>query len=165
MNFENALTVRQVARANPAFTEASLRWLLFNSATNGLDKDGVIIRLGKRVLIDRDKFGLWLIGRRVAAEPQKEHTKETRPRIDRESEQQPLIQIGVYVLWDGIDVVYVGHSNHVMQRILQHAKRGLVFDTWSLIKCWPEDMLNLERQLIQKYQPPLNISGKKKDTQ
>jgi hypothetical protein len=60
MKFENVLTIRQIANANPAFSEASMRWLVFNAATNGLQEAGVIIRLGRRVLIDTEKFGLWL---------------------------------------------------------------------------------------------------------
>ena len=58
MTLENLLTVKQVAEASPAFSEASLRWLIFNSKENGFDS--VIIRIGGRVLIDVSKIPAWV---------------------------------------------------------------------------------------------------------
>ena len=58
-------TVRQLAeelRATGAFSEPSLRWLIFNSQTNGLDE--ALIRVGRRVFIDRQAFSNWLAKRR-----------------------------------------------------------------------------------------------------
>jgi hypothetical protein len=51
-------TIRQLAQENPAFTEASLRWLVFNAQQNGLD--AAIVRVGRRVLIDVRKLDAWL---------------------------------------------------------------------------------------------------------
>lgn len=56
----NLYSVKQFAQENPAFSESSLRWMLFNSGTNGLLKSGAIIRNGRRILIDSDKFFAWL---------------------------------------------------------------------------------------------------------
>jgi hypothetical protein len=53
-------TVRQFAENNPAFSEASLRWQIFNADKNGLEKSGVILRNGRRILIDGDKYFSWL---------------------------------------------------------------------------------------------------------
>ncbi|PLX76124.1 MAG: hypothetical protein C0607_06055 [Azoarcus sp.] len=64
-------TVRQVAQAYPAFTEAALRDLIFKAADrfnsrgdripgNGLAEAGAIIRIGRKVLIDFDAFESWL---------------------------------------------------------------------------------------------------------
>ena len=53
-------SVKQFAQENPAFSESSLRWMLFNSDANGLLKSGAIIRNGRRILIDSDKFFAWL---------------------------------------------------------------------------------------------------------
>ncbi len=64
MNFDNLKTVKQLADANPAFTEASLRWLIYRAEDNGLDE--VIVRVGRRVLFDMDKFEEWLENRRQA---------------------------------------------------------------------------------------------------
>ena len=58
MSFKNLRTVRQIAEANPAFSEASLRWLIFNAKKNGLNR--AIIRVGRRVLIDETLFDEWL---------------------------------------------------------------------------------------------------------
>jgi len=60
-------TVKQFAFENPAFSEASLRWLLFKSDENGLAKSGAILRNGRRVLIDAEKFFQWLASRQQSA--------------------------------------------------------------------------------------------------
>ena len=52
-------TVQQVADNNPAFTVSSLRWLLFNRSTNGMD--ACTVKIGKRVLIDPTGFENWQI--------------------------------------------------------------------------------------------------------
>lgn len=57
---KNVLTVSQFARKHEAFSESGLRWLLFRSADNGLDRSGAILRVGRRVLIDEDLFFEWL---------------------------------------------------------------------------------------------------------
>lgn len=56
-------TVRQFAEANPAFSEASLRWQIFNARENGLQRAGALLRNGRRILIDADKFYQWLESR------------------------------------------------------------------------------------------------------
>lgn len=60
MAIRNLLTVKQFADANPAFTEAGLRWQIFNEGTNGLAKSGAILRRGRRVYIDTDRYFEWL---------------------------------------------------------------------------------------------------------
>jgi len=56
-------TVRQFAESQPAFSEASIRWMVFNCKTNGLDNSGAILRNGRRILIDSEKFSSWLQSR------------------------------------------------------------------------------------------------------
>ena len=56
--FEKLRTVSQLADLNPAFTEPSLRWLIFNARSNGLDQ--AITRIGRRVYVDLDKFDRWI---------------------------------------------------------------------------------------------------------
>jgi hypothetical protein len=51
-------TVKQLAQANPAFTQASLRWLLFNREINGLQR--VVVKVGRRLLIDEEEFFAWI---------------------------------------------------------------------------------------------------------
>jgi hypothetical protein len=58
------LTVSQFASKHPAFSEASLRWIIFNAKerrgsqgavlSNGFET--AIIRLGRKVLIDEQRF-------------------------------------------------------------------------------------------------------------
>jgi hypothetical protein len=51
-------TVRQFCQEHPAFTPGGMRWLLFHRQTNGLEK--AIVKCGRRVLIDAEKFFDWL---------------------------------------------------------------------------------------------------------
>ncbi len=52
-------TVKKIpAHYNGAFTEASIRWLIFNEQTNGFSK--CIRRLGRKVLVDLDAFEQWI---------------------------------------------------------------------------------------------------------
>ena len=70
-----------------------------------------------------------------------------------------LRQAGVYFLWKDRKVVYVGHSNNVLQRVMQHAEKKRDFNAWSVQSCAPEDMLRIERELIEKHKPALNVNG------
>lgn len=47
-------TVKQTAEAYPAYSESSLRWLIFNAHNNGMEE--CLIRDGRRVRIDLDQF-------------------------------------------------------------------------------------------------------------
>lgn len=55
----NLQTVTAVAASSP-FTEAQLRWWIFTSATNGLGTANAIVRVGRRVYIDLDRFDAWI---------------------------------------------------------------------------------------------------------
>jgi hypothetical protein len=59
-------TVSAFAESGP-FTEAQLRWWIFNEANNGMQDLGVTIRIGRRVYIDVDAFGRWVDSQQVAA--------------------------------------------------------------------------------------------------
>ena len=41
-----------------AFTESSIRWLIFNEKTNGFSC--CVKRIGRKVLIDLDQFEAWI---------------------------------------------------------------------------------------------------------
>lgn len=62
MNYRKLKTVKQLAHENPAFTEASLRWLIYRAEENGIDE--VLVRVGRRVLFDMERFEEWLEKRR-----------------------------------------------------------------------------------------------------
>ena len=53
-------TVQQFVSENPAFTPGGLRWLIFNAKANGLDASGALIRIGRRIYIDPEKFFSWV---------------------------------------------------------------------------------------------------------
>jgi hypothetical protein len=53
-------TVKQFSDRHPAFPIGGLRHRIFHEETNGLKKSGAIIRNGRRVLINEEKFFAWL---------------------------------------------------------------------------------------------------------
>ena len=63
-------TVRQMSERHPGFNEGGLRSLIFQSKPrktsrgtiqgNGMAAGGVLVRLGRKVLIDEVKFFQWL---------------------------------------------------------------------------------------------------------
>jgi hypothetical protein len=70
------LSVKQLSELLPAFTENSLRFHIFNAEPrinsqgdtvpgNGLAS--AIIRIGRKVLVDRDKFFEWIENQRSAS--------------------------------------------------------------------------------------------------
>jgi hypothetical protein len=69
-------------------------------------------------------------------------------------------QPGVYFLWKGDTVVYVGQSKNVTERILQHIHdRTKSFDGISFIPCGPSALLNKERFFIRALLPIHNRCG------
>ena len=60
-------SIKELASPNSPFSEASLRWMVFQAEQNGLG--GAIVRVGRRVLIDVDAFDEWLAsGRSISDE-------------------------------------------------------------------------------------------------
>lgn len=55
-------TIKQFSVSHPAFTEGGLRHLIFHQKTNGLGASGAIVRIGRRVLINEQKFFRWIEG-------------------------------------------------------------------------------------------------------
>ena len=60
MQIPTMLTVKQFAKKHPAFPIGGLRHSIFNADTNGLNKAGAIVRKGRRVLINEEKFFVWV---------------------------------------------------------------------------------------------------------
>ncbi|MDD2898401.1 MAG: hypothetical protein PHI31_06775 [Desulfuromonadaceae bacterium] len=58
------LTVKQTSQKFPAFTENSLRWIIFNSKQNGAT--AFIRKVGRKVLIDADGFMNWIDSQKEA---------------------------------------------------------------------------------------------------
>jgi hypothetical protein len=55
----NLQSVATFATAGP-FSAGQLRWFIFCSEQNGLAATGAIVRIGRRVYIDVDKFEAWI---------------------------------------------------------------------------------------------------------
>ncbi len=51
-------TVKQLSEKHPAFTQNSIRWIIFNSKLNGAS--AFIRRVGRKVLIDDEAFVAWV---------------------------------------------------------------------------------------------------------
>ena len=63
MAIPTILTVKQFTQRHPAFVESGLRHLIFHRKTNGMAESGAIVRNGRRVLINEEKFFEWLLNR------------------------------------------------------------------------------------------------------
>ena len=61
MKIPSLYTIKQFSKRHPAFPEGSLRWRIHKAKTNGLAESGAIVRNGKRVLIDEEKWFVWLM--------------------------------------------------------------------------------------------------------
>lgn len=59
-------TVAAFAADSP-FTEAQVRWWIFNEANNGLQAHSAVVRIGRRVYIDTAAFDRWVEAQQVAA--------------------------------------------------------------------------------------------------
>jgi len=55
--FNSYYSVKLLAEKHPGFSESYLRYLIFNSKTNGFNK--CVTRIGRKVLIDEDAFLKW----------------------------------------------------------------------------------------------------------
>ncbi len=55
----NLKTVSAFAEGSP-LTEPQIRWQIFNAAGNGMDAHGVVVRIGRRVYLDEDRYDDWV---------------------------------------------------------------------------------------------------------
>lgn len=62
MKIQNLRTIRQMASESAVFTEAGIRWLLATSRDAALQR--AVVKVGRRVLLDREAFQEWLDGQR-----------------------------------------------------------------------------------------------------
>ncbi len=53
-------TVNQFVLEHPFVSNGGMRFLIFNAKTNGMEKAGVIKRLGRKILIDENAFFAWV---------------------------------------------------------------------------------------------------------
>lgn len=77
MNPPTFLTVSQFVQKHPAFTELALRNYIFQARPrtcsrgyiegNGLEASGALIRIGRKILIDEEKFFEWIASQNTRA--------------------------------------------------------------------------------------------------
>jgi hypothetical protein len=60
LNVIQYFTIPQFILKQPAFTNGGIRSLIFNENENGLAQSGAIVRIGRKILIDHDKFFSWV---------------------------------------------------------------------------------------------------------
>jgi hypothetical protein len=53
-------TIEQFCGKYQFLTTGALRWQVFQSENNGLDKSGALVRIGRRVYIDEPKYFAWV---------------------------------------------------------------------------------------------------------
>lgn len=70
---------------------------------------------------------------------------------------------GVYFLIRGGEVVYVGQSIDVLNRIARHRREGRQFDAYAYMECLREDLDRLERVYIRALVPEGNMSFGNRD--
>lgn len=67
---------------------------------------------------------------------------------------------GIYFLWRGDAVVYVGQTRNVIKRVIEHmAERAKVFDGVSFAPCPPRELAKTERFFIEALLPAYNRCG------
>lgn len=69
--------------------------------------------------------------------------KETKPKT------------AIYFLYLKNEIVYIGQSKNVEERVQSHKKR-FIFDSYSFIECDESELAKLEAELIFKYAPKHN---------
>lgn len=61
----NLRTIADFAKEGPQ-TEAQLRWQVYNATHNGLSESGAIVRIGRRIYVDTDRYWQWVDSGRAA---------------------------------------------------------------------------------------------------
>ncbi len=65
-SLDRLLPVKHLVQRHPNIgTEAAVRFQVFQAETNGLAEHGAVLRVGRKVLIDADRYLDWLTAHRV----------------------------------------------------------------------------------------------------
>lgn len=70
---------------------------------------------------------------------------------------------GIYFLFRGVSLTYIGQSDNILARIGQHRTSGKMFDSFSIFRCGKDWLLPLEAAFIRKFSPPENRAHTKSD--
>ena len=67
---------------------------------------------------------------------------------------------GIYFLYDGPELVYIGRAKNVFLRIYSHMYKGdKQFTSWAFERVPDDQQWAREGELIAKHQPKYNIHG------
>jgi excinuclease UvrABC nuclease subunit len=64
---------------------------------------------------------------------------------------------GIYYLWDGERVLYVGKSTNVRRRLREHARAEIPFIQAFFDPCTADELDSREMAAIREFRPTLNI--------
>lgn len=68
--------------------------------------------------------------------------------------------IGIYFLLSGSEVIYIGQSINLIERIGNHLRNSnMSFDSYSFVEANESDLNELELKYIKKYRPRMNQAG------
>jgi len=67
VDYTNLRTVKQLAQEAPFTTESTIRWWIYQAASNGFA--AALIKIGGRIYIDKTAFNKWLEDQRMASLP------------------------------------------------------------------------------------------------
>lgn len=143
----------QDATMERAFCDQIL-WLRMHKIPFDLD------RLGRPVVARSqvDAMRLVVDVRLPAQTLQRKKTMATTADILNERIQAPIIS-GIYFLISGNEIIYVGQSRNILYRVGYHS-RSIAFDAYSVLPCPPGNLTDLERKMIKKFNPRLNINNR-----
>lgn len=85
------------------------------------------------------------------------HTESVRSKATA----GPDIICGVYYLTDGLDVLYVGASRNIWQRLRGWRSKDIDFSQVFVDRCKPEELEQLEREAIRRYDSPFNLRDRR----
>lgn len=83
----------------------------------------------------------------------------TALRVARRS--MPTRLCGIYFLFDGDELVYIGQSRDIVLRLFQHSRPRYAapakrFTTYAWVECEPDELNALELAYLAKFRPALN---------
>ncbi len=77
----------------------------------------------------------------------------------------PRSPSGVYYLYLGEEIIYIGQSRNVFHRVGEHGvPNGIRFDSWEYIPTQVDDLIALESTEILRHRPKLNRLERFKST-
>lgn len=70
----------------------------------------------------------------------------------------PAVIAGIYFLYNEDNLVYIGRTENLFQRIGTHIHGNKDFDSFSFLEVRSRDLEKVEYDLIDFFNPPLNVS-------